>query len=162
MLSLALANENGYPHEGRLDFVDLGVDQATGTVLMRGVFPNPAPTAIVPGLFVRLRLPAEKQDKALLVTERALGVDQLGNYLLLVGPGNDVEYRSVKVGATVDGMRVIDEGLKADDWVIVDGVQRARPGAKVNPTRVDASAQARGGKPPEENAGQPAIPPAKP
>ncbi len=162
VLGMALSNETNYPHQGHLDFVDLGVDQATGTILMRGEFPNPEPTSILPGLFVRLRLPIEKHNHALLVTERALGADQLGNYLLVVNKENVVEYRSVQQGTLVDGMRVIDEGLKADDWVVVDGIQRTRPGAKVNPTKAGRDVQANGGKPSGEEAPPPAPAPPKP
>ena len=86
---------------------------------------------------MRIRFPVGTKDHALLVTERALGVDQLGNYVLVVNQDNMVEQRPVKLGAIENGMRVVEEGLKADDWVIVDGIQRARPGAKVNPVRPD-------------------------
>jgi RND family efflux transporter MFP subunit len=132
---LGLSNESGHPHEGKLDFTDLGVDSSTGTMLLRGVFPNPPPYNFVPGLFARVRFPVGKKDHALLVTERALGVDQLGDYLLVVNQDNVVEQQPVKLGISEDGMRVVTEGLKPDDWVVVDGVQRARPGTKVNPTR---------------------------
>lgn len=138
-LYLGLANEDGFPHEGRLDYADLGVDPGTGTILMRGIFPNPPPYVILPGLFARIRLPIGKTDNALLVSERALGSDQLGDYLLLVNSENVVEHRTVKTGTLVDGMRVVTEGLKSDEWVVVNGLQRARPGAKVNPSRVEAS-----------------------
>jgi len=134
---LGLSNESGHPHEGKLDFTDLAVDSSTGTILLRGVFPNPPRYSLIPGLFVRIRFPVGTKDHALLVTERALGVDQLGNYVLVVNQDNMVEQRPVKLGAIENGMRVVEEGLKSDDWVIVDGIQRARPGAKVNPTRLE-------------------------
>ncbi len=138
---LGLSNESGHPHEGKMDFADLGLDQSTGTMLLRGVFPNPLPHSIVPGLFVRIRFPTGKKDLALLVTERALGVDQRGQYVLVVNQDNVVEQRPVKVGASEDGMKVIEEGLKPDEWVVVNGIQRARAGAKVNPTREEPGKQ---------------------
>jgi RND family efflux transporter MFP subunit len=128
-----------YPYEGRFDFISTGLDPNTGTILLRAVFSNPmtasgVPT-LVPGMFVRLRIPIAVREKALLVSERALGVDQGGRYLLVVNDKDIVEQRPVKVGADVKGMRVIEEGLKADDWVVVSGLQRARPGAKVTPAK---------------------------
>ncbi len=135
VIHLGLANETGYPHKGRLDFADLGVDPGTGTFLLRGRFANPAPHVILPGMFVRLRGLLGKRDAALLVTERALGADQGGRYVLVVNEKNVVEYRPVKVGALHDRMRVIEEGLRPSDWVVVNGVLRARPGATVNPKR---------------------------
>jgi RND family efflux transporter MFP subunit len=138
---LGLSNESGHPHEGKLDFADLGLDQSTGTILLRGVFPNPLPRTIVPGLFVRIRFPTGKRDNSLLVSERALGVDQRGEYVLVVNQDNVVEHRPVKVGASEGGMKVIEEGLKPDEWVVVNGMQRARAGAKVNPTQEEPGKQ---------------------
>ena len=132
-----------YPFEGRFDFASTGLDPGTGTILLRAVYKNPrgatgVPT-LVPGMFVRLRIPIDVREKALLVSERALGVDQGGRYLLVVNDQNVVEQRPVKVGANVNGMRVIEEGLQADDWVVVSGIQRARPGAKVTPVKEGAA-----------------------
>ena len=92
---------------------------------------------LVPGLFTRLRMPIDRRDKALLVTERAIGADQGGNYLLAVTSENTVEKRMIRMGQLVDGLRVIEEGLQAGEWIIVKGVQRARPGAKVDPEKID-------------------------
>ncbi len=132
-----------YPFEGRFDFASTGLDPGTGTILLRAVYKNPrgatgVPT-LVPGMFVRLRIPIDVREKALLVSERALGVDQGGRYLLVVNDQDVVEQRPVKVGANVNGMRVIEEGLQADDWVVVSGIQRARPGAKVTPVKEGAA-----------------------
>jgi RND family efflux transporter MFP subunit len=133
----------GYPYEGRLDFASTGLDPGTGTILLRAVYPNPRRATgvpnLVPGMFVRLRIPIDIREKALLVSERALGVDQGGRYLLVVNDKDVVEQRPVKVGANVNGMRVIEEGLKADEWVVVSGIQRARPGAKVTPVKAEAA-----------------------
>jgi RND family efflux transporter MFP subunit len=133
----------GYPYEGRLDFVSTGLDPSTGTIQLRAVYKNPRGAvgvpALVPGMFVRLRVPIEVREKALLVSERALGVDQSGRYLLVVNDKDVVEQRPVKAGANVNGMRVIEEGLKADEWVVVSGIQRARPGAQVTPVKEGAA-----------------------
>ncbi|MGE5257162.1 MAG: efflux RND transporter periplasmic adaptor subunit [Hyphomicrobiales bacterium] len=129
----------GYPHEGRLDFISTSLDPNTGTLLLRAIFDNPLSSGgaprLVPGMFVRLRIPVDVREKALLVSERALGVDQGGRYVLVINDKDVVEQRSVKVGAQVNDMRVIEEGLMADDRVVVSGIQRARPGAKVTPVQ---------------------------
>lgn len=137
-LFLGLANEDGYPHEGIADFAESGVDPGTGTLQLRGSFENPGSSPIlIPGLFARLRMPIEKRDNALLVTERAIGADQGGNYLLAVSSENKVEKRMIRMGQLVDGLRVIEKGLQPGEWVIVKGIQRARPGAKVDPEKID-------------------------
>jgi membrane fusion protein, multidrug efflux system len=137
-LFLSLANEEGYPHEGMLDFAESSVDTATGTLQLRGVFPNPGPVpALLPGLFVSLRMPIEKRENALLVTDRAIGSDQSGRFLLTVNSENMVEKKPIRMGQLEDGLRVIEEGLQPDDRVVVNGLQRARPGAKVDPEQAD-------------------------
>ena len=142
---LGIAGEEGYPHEGRFDFASSTLDSNTGTLLLRAIFSNPKigdSLRLLPGMFARIRIPVAVRDRALLVSERALGVDQAGRYLLLVNEQNMVEQRSVKVGALVEGMRVIEEGLQGDEWVVVDGIQRARPGAKITPIQQQAVAPA--------------------
>lgn len=137
-LFLELANEEGYPHEGIVDFAESGVDPTTGTMQVRGVFPNPgSPWVLIPGLFARLRLPIGQHENALLVTERAIGADQGGNYLLVVVGDNVVEKRSIRLGQLVDGLRLIEEGLQPGELVIVSGLQRVRPGGKVDPEKID-------------------------
>ncbi len=108
------------------------MDSDTGTIEIRGVFNNPD-GLIHPGLFARLRIPIGKPENALLVTERAIGTDQRGAYLLTVTAENEVVYTPVKTGQVIDGALVIEKGLKPDDRVIVNGLLRARPGAKVTP-----------------------------
>ena len=135
VIHLGLADEDGYPHAGQVDYVDHGVDPSTGTLVLRGSFANPEPHAILPGMFVRIRIPIDQRQAALLVSEQALGADQRGRYVLVVNEQNSVEYRSVQVGATIDGLRVIEKGLRPDDWVVVKGLLRARPGASVTPER---------------------------
>ena len=155
ILQLGLANDTGFPHQGHMDFVDSTVDPGTGTMLLRGLFPNPGPSyVIVPGLFVRVRLPIHERKNALLVTERALGQDQGGRYLLVVDNENKVEQRYVQIGALRDGMRVINEGLKPEDRVVVKGIQRAIPGAKVTPQQAQAAKPATEGERAKEPASQ--------
>jgi len=135
VLFLQLANEQGFPHRGHLDFRELGVDASTGTALRRGLFPNPN-NELLPGMFVRIRAPIGQPKPRLLVEKRAIGTDQRGNFLLIVNDKNVVEYRLVKLGLSTDGMRVVDEGVKPKEWIVVNGLQRARPGATVEPEQV--------------------------
>jgi RND family efflux transporter MFP subunit len=138
---LGLSNESGYPHEGRVDYVDNRVQADTGTIQVRGVFPNPD-AVLLPGLFVRIRATLGKRENALLVPERALGSDQQGRFVLVVNNQNIVEYRPVKIGTKVNGMRVIENGITDHDRVIINGLQRARPGAPVDPVQAEAKAAA--------------------
>ena len=131
-MELGLSNEDGYPHAGKLDYIDPSVDTSSGTVRTRGVFANDQ-NLIIPGLFVRVRMPFEHQDSALLVPDRALGSDQSGPYLLVVGPEDKVERRAIRPGTEQGGNRVVEGEIGPDDRVVVDGLLRARPGLKVNP-----------------------------
>jgi RND family efflux transporter MFP subunit len=133
-LFLGLTGEKGFPHEGRLDFAEIGVDPDTGTQMRRGEFPNPD-GKLVPGLFVRIRLPIGSPTPQLLVPDRAIATDQQGEYVLAVNDKNVVEYRPVELGTRVGDQRVVFDGIKLDDWIVVNGIQRARPGAPVNPQR---------------------------
>jgi membrane fusion protein (multidrug efflux system) len=137
-LEMGLGDEEGYPHAGRTDYTDPVVDAGTGTVRARGIFPNPG-GAITPGLFVRVRIPFERREDALLVPERALGADQAGTFLLVLGKDDVVERRAVQPGTEVGELRVVDGKIDAGDRVVVDGLQRARPGAKVKPKLVPAA-----------------------
>lgn len=131
-LFLGLSNETDYPREGYFDFSERSLDRQTGTALRRGVFPNPD-QSLVPGLFVRIRAPIGEPKPKLVVEERAVSADQRGDYLLVVNDKKVVEYRPVKLGTGSRGMRVVEEGIKPGDWVVVNGLQRARPGVEVNP-----------------------------
>jgi RND family efflux transporter MFP subunit len=137
---LGLANEEGHPHRGFIDFADNTVDPSTGTIRVRGVFDNKE-RILSPGLFVRIRLPVGDAHKALLVTERALGTDQGQKFLYTVNDKNEVVYRPVQVGAVHDGLRVIERGLAPGERVIVNGLQRVRPGVTVDPKLVDMPVQ---------------------
>ncbi len=130
-LYLGLANEEGYPHQGYLDFAAITVTPTTGTQQLRGIFPNPH-YKILPGLFVRIKGPLMGSGKpALLVPEVALGYDQQGSYVLLVDDQNVVRRRSVTLGAKVDNLRVAREGLTGDEWIITNGLLQAIPGRPV-------------------------------
>lgn len=131
---LGLANDEGYPHEGWIDYIDNTVDVNTGTIQVRGVFPNDG-GMLFPGLFARIRVPTVLREGALLVQERAIGTDLGGKFLLIVGEGDVVELRHVELGQLEDdGMRVILEGLAPGERYIVNGLQRARPGLPVTPS----------------------------
>jgi membrane fusion protein, multidrug efflux system len=130
-LEMQLADEAGFPHQGAVDFIDNKVDPATGTIKVRGAFPN-ADGKIVPGMFVRVRIRSAEKRPGLLVTDRAIGIDQGRKYLLVVTDDNKADYREVVAGPLIDGLRVIEKGLKSGEWVIVNGLQRARPGNPVN------------------------------
>ncbi len=127
---IALADENGFPRQGYIDFVDNQLDRGTGTMIGRAVFPNPDFT-LTPGLFARLRLPGSGTYHALLLPDEAVGNDQSQKFVFVVDGASTVQYRSVKIGSLIDGLRVIRGGLTPADRVIVAGVQRARPGLKV-------------------------------
>jgi RND family efflux transporter MFP subunit len=138
-VDVGLANEEGYPHHGVIDYVGNQVNTGTGTLTVRGVFRNPLIAGrlrvLSPGLFLRVRIPVGPAHGALLVTDRALGSDQGQKYLLVVNARNEVERRDVEAGARYNGLRVITAGLRPDEWVIVDGLLRVRPGVPVEPRR---------------------------
>jgi RND family efflux transporter MFP subunit len=133
-VALGLADERGFPHQGRLDFVDNRLDPNTGTMTGRAVLPNPE-LMLTPGLFARVRIPGSGKYSALLLPDEAIGTDQTQRFAFVVNDQNTVEYRKVELGPLIDGVRVIRGGLKPEDWVIVNGVQRVKTGAKVDPQR---------------------------
>ena len=131
-VEVGLQTETGYPHEGRLVYASPTINQSTGTLAVRGVIPNEK-RVLLPGYFVRVRVPVDQQKDALLVPDTALGSDQGGRYLLVVNGDNTVEQRKVQIGPVDNGLRVIDSGLKPDDRVVVAGLLRVIPGQKVDP-----------------------------
>ncbi|HYD93975.1 MAG TPA: efflux RND transporter periplasmic adaptor subunit [Noviherbaspirillum sp.] len=153
---VGLANEEGFPHEGKLEFVDNRVDPATGSVRMRAVFKN-ADNALAPGLFARVQLiPAGAGANATLVAERAVGTDQNRKFVYVVTPDGKAEYRPVRLGPVIDGMRVVREGVKPGEKVIVNGLQRVRPGAPVTAETVPMDAALTvGGKDPKPKGDAP-------
>jgi RND family efflux transporter MFP subunit len=132
---VGLANEQGFPHSGVMVFLDNEVDPATGTIRTRAKLDN-HDRAFTPGLFARVRLLGEKKYDALLINDSAVGTDQTVKYVLVVGADNKVEYRPVKLGPVIDGLRVVREGLKEHDTIVVNGLQRARPGSPITPQNV--------------------------
>jgi RND family efflux transporter MFP subunit/putative MATE family efflux protein len=133
---LGLANEDSHPHRGAIDFVDNQVNPKTGTIRLRGVFPNQN-QALLPGLFGRVRSPIGRPHKTLLVSERAFDTDQGQKVLYVVNENNEVVARPVRAGALHAGLREVTDGLKPGERVIVSGLQQVRPGATVEPTLVD-------------------------
>jgi len=131
-VEVGLQTEDGYPHQGKLDYAAPTVNQSTGTLAVRGVVPNPD-RVLLPGYFVRIRVPIDKDQNALLVPDTALGSDQGGRYLLVVNADNVVEQRKVRTGPLDGGLRVIEGGLKGDDRVVTAGLLRVIPGQKVDP-----------------------------
>jgi RND family efflux transporter MFP subunit len=133
---LGLANEDGHPHHGTVHFVDNQVNPKTGTLRVRGVFPN-KDEALSPGYFTRVRVPIGVPHKALLATERALDTDQGQKVVYVVDKDNRVASRPIRLGELHDGRREITDGLKPGERVIVNGLQLVRPGIVVQPNLVD-------------------------
>lgn len=140
-VEIGLQNEEGYPHKGHLDYVSPQLDTATGTLAGRGLFDN-KDHALLPGLFVRVRIPIARKDEALLTRDDAIGTSQEGSYVLVVGADNVVQRKIVKAGQKQGQLRIIESGLAPGDWVVTEGVQRAFPGAKVEPQQTKLAATA--------------------
>jgi multidrug efflux system membrane fusion protein len=130
IVRVGLANEEGFPHEGRLEFVDNQLDNRTGSVRMRAVFANKDGT-MAPGLFSRVQIGGGDSRPALMISDRAVGTDQSRKFVFVVGGDGKAEYREVKLGPVVDGLRVVRAGLKPGEKIVVNGLQRVRPGAPV-------------------------------
>jgi RND family efflux transporter MFP subunit len=145
-LHVGLPGEDGYPHQGHLDFAAISLASNTGTLLMRGVLPNPA-GRILPGVYARVRVPVE-QKGAFLVPEVAIGHDQQGSYVLVANEKHVVERRRVSTGAAVESLRAVDDGLTGEEWVIVNGLLKAAPGRQVTPEREGDARPAEHGAPP--------------
>jgi RND family efflux transporter MFP subunit len=137
---LGLANEEGYPHRGYMDFVDNRLDPATGTIRGRAVFDN-SDRLFTPGLYARVRLLGSSEHRAVLVDDRAIGTDQDKRFVYVLDAKNAVTYRPVKPGRLVDGLRVVESGLAPGEVIVVNGLQRVRPGAVVKPERVAMDAR---------------------
>jgi RND family efflux transporter MFP subunit len=138
-IEVGLQTEVGFPHKGKLDYAAPTVNQSTGTLPVRGVLPNPD-RVLLPGYYVRVRVPFDQQQNALLVPDVALGSDQSGRYVLVVNGDNVVEQRKVVTGPLEGDLRVIESGLKADDRVVIAGLLRAIPGQKVDPQQKNIEA----------------------
>jgi len=130
---IGLANETGFPHQGRLNFVDNRVNGASGTINARALLPNPN-GLFTPGLFARVRLLGGARHPAVLVQDQAIGTDQDRKFVLVLKSDNSVEYRPVVTGRVVDGLRTVESGLKPGERVVINGLMRVRPGMKVAAT----------------------------
>ncbi|HSD53639.1 MAG TPA: efflux RND transporter periplasmic adaptor subunit [Burkholderiales bacterium] len=145
-VAVGLADEEGSPHAGKLEFVDNQIDPTSGTVRMRATVDNKS-GRFTPGLFARVKLGDSAQPrKAVLVTDRAIGTDQSKRYVLVVDAENKTAYREVRIGRLVDGLRVIESGLKPGEMIVVNGLQRVRPGALITPQSVPMEAEAPNGR----------------
>lgn len=131
-VELQLANEADYPHRGHIESFDNRLDPQTGSILVRAVFANPG-GEIVPGLFARIRIPGSEKHSVMLVEEGAIGTDLAQKFLFTLTPSNSVTYRPVQLGPMFEGQRVIRSGLQAGEKIVVNGLQRVRPGMPVTP-----------------------------
>jgi RND family efflux transporter MFP subunit len=134
-VNVGLANEEGFPHTGVVDFVDNQLNSQTGTIRARAVLQN-KDGLYTPGLFARVQLLGSSEYSAILIDDRAVNTDQSQKYVLVLGANNTVEYRRVKLGRIIDGLRIVREGLKSGDVIIVNGAQRVHPGITVTPQTV--------------------------
>jgi len=139
---LGLANETGYSREGHIEFIDNRLDPRSGTIRVRAVFDN-RDGALTPGLYARLRLAGGGERPAILIDDRAVGTDQSKKFVFVVGADKKVAYREVHLGPVVDGLRVVRDGLRAGESIVVNGTQRVRPGMPVLPSEVAMDARAR-------------------
>jgi RND family efflux transporter MFP subunit len=131
-VQVGLQTEDGYPHQGNLDYASPTINASTGTLIVRGVIPNPD-RILLPGYYVRVRVQVDQEQNAVLVPDTAQGSDQGGRYVLVLNKDNVVEQRRVRPGQLEGTLRVIEEGLKPDDRVVIGGLLRAIPGQKVDP-----------------------------
>jgi multidrug efflux system membrane fusion protein len=140
---MGLVDEQGYPHEGRLDFVDNQVDPRSGTIRARAVFDN-KDGHYTPGLFARIKLVGGETRNTILIDERAVGTDLGKKFVLALKKDNSLEYRPITLGASIEGLRVVNQGLTSGDVIVVNGLQHVRPGATVAPTKVPMNAGGNG------------------
>jgi len=140
-VEMRLASETGHPHKGYLESLDNRIDAATGSIVLRTVFPNPD-GSLLPGLYSRVSVPGSAAQPLLLIDETAIGTDQNQRFVLTVGPTNTVEYRPVQLGGAVDGKRIVRSGLKAGENIIVNGLMQVRPGMPVNVMTADEAGPA--------------------
>jgi multidrug efflux system membrane fusion protein len=159
---VGLADEQGFPHEGRMDFVDNQLDPATGTIRARAVLDNPYPRGgrpFTPGLFARIKLLGSGTFSAVLVDDKAILTDQDRKYVFVLGAGDSAERRDVRLGRIIDGLRVVTEGLNAGDRIIVHGVQKVFfPGMAVTPRTIGMGEPPPPAPDPLSDGGEPAAP----
>jgi RND family efflux transporter MFP subunit len=134
-VGVGLPDEEGFPHTGKLDFLDNRLDQGTGTLRARAVVPN-KDALFSPGMFARVRLRGSPEYTAVMLPDEAIGTDQANRFVYVLGPDDVPVRRLVELGPLIDGLRVVRNGINADDWVITRGQQRVRPGQKIIPKRI--------------------------
>lgn len=139
-VKVGLVNEEGFPHDGKLEFVDNQLDARTGSVRMRATFAN-SDGVMAPGLFARVQIGGGSEKPALLITDRAVGTDQSRKFVFVVDKDGKAEYRAVTLGPVVDGLRVVRTGLKPGEKIVVNGLQRVHPGAPITAQTVPMVAQ---------------------
>lgn len=139
-VQLAVSDESDFPHRGQIDYVAPQANLSTGTVALRAVFPNPA-ELLSPGFFARLRVRSSDPYQASLLPDRAIGTDQSQRFVWVVKQNNQIEYRQVTPGARIGQMRVILDGIRAEEWVVVEGGQKLRPGMSVKPEHIMLNSQ---------------------
>jgi RND family efflux transporter MFP subunit len=145
-VDLKLIDEKKFMHHGRMDFVDNVIDRSTGTIRGRAVFPNPS-GLFTPGMFARVQVPGSPPYEALLVPDAAIGSEQVRKFVYVIDDKNVASQKYVTTGPLIDGQRVIKDGLKAEDRVVINGMAKIRPGAKVNPEKPGASPPPKPGEP---------------
>ncbi len=134
-VGVGLPDEQGFPHSGKLDFLDNRLDQGTGTLRARAVIPNKE-ALFSPGMFARIRLQGSPEYTAVMLPDEAIGTDQANRFVYVLGPGDIPVRRLVELGPLVNGLRVIRKGVSADDWVVIRGQQRVRPDQKIAPKHI--------------------------
>lgn len=137
-VELAIADEVNFPHQGHLDYIAPREDMTTGTLTLRGVFANPD-ELLSPGFFARMRVRQSTPYPGILLPDRAIGTDQAQRFVWVVNQENQVEYRKVELGAHIGQSHVISQGLKPEEWTVIEGLQKLKPGSKVNPERISLS-----------------------
>jgi membrane fusion protein, multidrug efflux system len=139
-LQMGTMGQDGTPLQGRLQLIDNQINAKSGTVRVRAVFDN-QDGSLMPGQFARLRMGQSSKTAALLINERAVGTDQSKRFVIVVGADNKAEYREVTLGAAANGLRIVTAGLQANERIVVNGLQRVRPGALLAPTLVAMDAR---------------------
>jgi len=156
-VQVKLADEDAFTHEGRMDFVDNRLDPSTGTMKGRAILDNDD-MLLTPGMFVTLRLLGSGAYQAVLIPDQAIGADQAQKFVFVVGDDNIAHFRTVAVGPIIDGLRVVRQGLRPGETIIIEGLQRVRDGAPVTPDRVDLGRWMRRGEMPPGTPGAPGAP----
>lgn len=153
-VGIGLPDEEGFPHDGKLDFLDNRLDVGTGTLRARAVVPN-ATGLLSPGMFARVRLQGSPEYEAVLLPDEAIGTDQTSRYVWVVGPDDIPVRKTVKLGPIIDGLRVVRKGVEPDDWVVTKGQQRIRPHMKIVPKKTPLQVSQATGKGKADTAKKP-------